>query len=403
MTINKAVEGNGNSIKVNNDKIISPRKPLGLYIHIPFCIKKCNYCDFLSFEAGYDSQKAYLGALLKEIEICSEKYHNKYYVDSIFVGGGTPSLVDTSLLRELTKALKKAFDLSDDAEITIESNPKTLNKEKLEAYLEMGINRLSIGTQSFDNDLLSRLGRAHSAEDFYDNYSLARSCGFSNINIDLMFSIPGQNLKHWQETLQCAVDLAPEHLSFYSLQIEEGTLFFQMKKEGTLVETDGQEDRDMYHYAQSFLKEKDYLQYEISNAAKKGYQSRHNLKYWSMEDYLGMGLGAHSFMSGTRFSNVTDFKTYLSAEGASEVWNHLNSREDNISEYLFTGLRRITGVDLNDFQKRFGEQITDVFSQNWTQIERYIEDEYLIYDGNQLRFTEKGIDISNTILTEFII
>lgn len=375
---------------------------MGLYLHIPFCIRKCNYCDFLSFEAGYDRQKAYVGALRKEIELCSDKYRNEYYVDSVFVGGGTPSLLDTSLLRELVEALKKGFTLSKDAEITIESNPKTLNQEKLEAYLDMGINRLSIGVQSFDNELLTRLGRAHSAEDFYNNYSLARSCGFSNINIDLMFSIPGQTLKHWKETLRRTTDLAPEHLSFYSLQIEEGTPFFQMKKEGTLVETDGQEDRDMYHYAQSFLKEKDFLQYEISNAAKKGYESRHNLKYWSMDDYLGMGLGAHSFIAGVRFSNTTDLETYIKSGGSSVVWSHNNSREDSISEYLFTGLRRIAGVDLNKFQKVFGEPVKNVFSQNWVQIEHYIEDGYLIYDENQLRFTEKGIDISNTILTEFI-
>ena len=338
-------------------------------------------------------------------------------MDSVFFGGGTPSLLDIGLLRDLTKDLILGFDLEKDAEITIESNPKTLNKEKLEAYLAMGINRLSIGTQSFDNELLSRLGRVHSAEDFYDNYSLARKCGFQNINIDLMFSIPGQTLKHWKETLRTAADLAPEHLSFYSLQIEEGTPFFQMKEEGSLVETDGREDRDMYHYAQSFLREKEYLHYEISNASRAGYQCRHNLKYWSMEHYLGMGLGAHSFMNGERFSNETDLKSYIKAgevagppmvttsgsvSGPFTIWNHVNSREEDISEYLFTGLRKIEGVDLNEFYARFGESIKEIYSHNWNQIERYIREEYLVNTGNQLRFTKKGIDISNTILTEFI-
>lgn len=391
---------------------------MGLYLHIPFCIRKCNYCDFLSFPADYDHQKAYIHALRKEIALYSGMYHNKYSVDSIFIGGGTPSLLNIGLLRDLTKELISGFDLAKDTEVTIESNPKTLNKEKLEAYLEMGINRLSIGTQSFDNELLSRLGRSHSAEDFFDNYFLARKCGFQNINIDLMFSIPGQTMEHWRETLHTAADLAPEHLSFYSLQIEEGTPFFQMKEEGTLVETDGREDREMYHYTQSFLKEKEYLHYEISNASRAGYQCRHNLKYWSMENYLGLGLGAHSFMNGERFSNETDLKAYIKAGEMVEqpmgkntscivsspftVWNHVNSREDDISEYLFTGLRKIEGVDLNEFHARFGESIKEVYAHNWNQIERYIRGKYLVNTGNRLRFTKKGIDISNTILTEFI-
>ena len=375
---------------------------MGLYLHIPFCIRKCNYCDFLSFDVGYDSQKAYIEALRKEIEYYGDKNRNKYYVDSIFIGGGTPSLLEPSLLWDLTTKLNSCFDLSNDAEITIESNPKTLNQEKLESYLEMGINRLSIGAQSFDDELLKHLGRAHSAEDFFNNYHLARECGFQNINIDLMFAIPGQSMKHWKETLNRAVELAPEHLSFYSLQIEEGTPFYKMQEEGTLFETDVQEDRNMYHHAVSFLKENQYLHYEISNASKAGYQCRHNLKYWSMEDYLGMGLGAHSFMDGVRFSNGTDLKAYLRADGLDVVWTHENSREDHISEYLFTGLRRMEGVDLNDFQNRFGEPIESVFSSNWNQIQRYLREGYLTQTGDWLRFTEKGIDISNTILTEFI-
>ena len=386
---------------------------MGLYLHIPFCIRKCNYCDFLSFPADYDHQKAYIDALRKEIAVYSEIYRNEYYVDTIFIGGGTPSLLDIGLLQGVIEELNLRFSLTK----AIESNPKTLSREKLEAYLEMGINRLSIGTQSFDNELLSRLGRAHSAEDFYDNYSLARKCGFQNINIDLMFSIPGQTLKHWKETLRTASELAPEHLSFYSLQIEEGTPFFQMKEEGSLVETDGREDRDMYHYAQSFLREKEYLHYEISNASRAGYQCRHNLKYWSMENYLGLGLGAHSFVNGQRFSNETDLMAYIKAGEVAEqpmvitsgtvsgpftIWNHVNSREDDISEYLFTGLRKIEGVDLNEFHARFGESIKEVYADNWDHIERYIREEYLMNTGNQLRFTKKGIDISNTILTEFI-
>ncbi|HWQ80470.1 MAG TPA: radical SAM family heme chaperone HemW [Anaerovoracaceae bacterium] len=389
---------------------------LGLYLHIPFCIRKCNYCDFLSFGGISDEdQKAYFRSLLREISYYSEIYGNKYYVDSIFIGGGTPSLTEESLVSELIRAVGSGFTVGANAEITIESNPKTLTKSKLDAYQEAGVNRLSIGAQSFHNGLLNSLGRVHTAGDFFTTYSMARECGFRNINIDLMFAIPGQTMELWMDTLTQAVGLAPEHISFYSLQLEEGTPFFSMFQEGSLKETDEELDRDMYHCAVEDLKGNGYLHYEISNAAKAGRQCRHNLKYWSMEDYLGLGIGAHSFLDGTRFSNETDLERYVKigmqdAAGPGQkayspftVWSHRNSREDSISEFLFTGMRKTEGVNLKEFAARFGRPVEEIFSSNWRRIQRFIEEEYLIHSEDNLRFTEKGIDISNTILTEFIL
>ena len=400
------------------------KRALGLYLHIPFCIQKCNYCDFLSF-GGTDKaqQTAYIKSLIHEINYYGQIYRNDYYVDTLFIGGGTPSLLEGRLISQLMAAVKECFDIDKNPEISIESNPKTLTEIKLNTYLDAGINRISIGAQSFDDKRLMDMGRAHSAKDFFDNYKLARNCGFQNINVDLMFSIPGQTKGIWQETLEKAIELAPEHISFYSLQIEEGTPFFKQYQEGSLKETEDELDREMYHYALELLKGSGYQHYEISNASKEGYQCRHNLKYWSMKDYLGLGLGSHSFIDGIRFSNVTDLNQYLQMDeeyngigknnnGRMEnqerynnpfvEWHHKNSKEENISEYLFTGLRKIDGIDLKDFEKSFDRPIEDVFSKNWHILQTYIDEGYLTKSDENMRFTIKGIDISNTILTEFV-
>lgn len=389
---------------------------LGLYLHIPFCVRKCDYCDFMSFGGlSEEDQKSYFRSLIREIESYAKVYNNKYYVDTIFIGGGTPSLVDESLISGLMAAVRRNFNIHEDGEISIESNPKTLTKNKLNTYLKAGINRLSMGAQSFDDELLRTMGRIHTTGDFLKNYSLARECGFRNINIDLMFAIPGQTMETWMDTLGQAIGLVPEHISFYGLQIEEGTPFFAMFQKGLLKQIDDELDREMYHNAVNTFRDNGYGHYEISNAAKPGYECRHNLKYWSMSDYLGLGLGAHSFIEGTRFSNTTDFKEYIQVGGYSfgrwscqnadspfVRWHHENSREDSISEFLFTGLRKIKGVDLGEFERRFGQPIEAVYSANWSQIQRYLEEGLLIRSGDNLRFSGEGIDISNTILTEFV-
>lgn len=420
MTINS--DRNGISEGITRASENPDNNPLGLYIHIPFCIRKCNYCDFLSFGGvPEEEQRAYFHALFQEIEYYSRVCNNKYYVDTIFIGGGTPSLVEENLIRDLMQAVRAGFSVSPDAEITIESNPKTLTERKLNTYLSAGINRLSIGAQSFNDQLLKSLGRAHFAEDFLSTYSLAKKCGFDNINIDLMFGVPDLTMGIWMDTLTQAVSLAPKHISFYSLQIEEGTPFYSMFQDGSLKETEAELDRKMYHSATEFLKQNGYLHYEISNAAKEGFRCRHNLKYWSMADYLGLGLAAHSFIEGRRFSNITELDRYISAgigsrlsEGIVKpagdsnekaplspfvIWNHRNTREDNISEYLFTGMRKIEGISLRDFVNRFGVSLESIHGKT---LEKYQKEGLIDITDGLLRFTEMGIDVSNRVLADFI-
>ncbi len=382
---------------------------MGLYIHIPFCMRKCNYCDFLSFGGvSEEEHKAYFLSLLHGIKGYDEIYSNKYYVDSIFIGGGTPSMVEAGLIEELMAGIHDSFIVDQNAEISIETNPKTLTKKKLNTYLEAGINRLSIGAQSFNDALLHTMGRIHSAEDFLDNYTLARECGFRNINIDLMFAIPGQRMSVWMDTLERAIGLEPEHLSFYSLQMEEGTPFYSMSKAGSITEIEDALDRNMYHSGVKALKNSGYQHYEISNAAKEGYQCRHNLKYWSMEDYLGLGLGAHSFIDGVRFSQTEELTAYTregiweEKGGAIVAWEQKNTRQDNISEYIITGMRKLDGLNLIDFERRFGQTIEGAFKANWNSLQKYIDDDYIVKTAGNMRFTMKGIDISNRILTEFV-
>lgn len=371
---------------------------MGLYLHIPFCIRKCNYCDFLSFgETEKEIHTTYVKALVSEIEHYGDIYHNKYYVNTVFIGGGTPSLLDKSLMIELIQAIKDRFDLAADAEFTIESNPKTLTEEKLETFLNSGINRLSIGAQSFDDRLLTYMGRIHSSHDILNQYELARRCGFQNINLDLMFAIPGQTMEIWLRTLAMAIKLKPEHISFYSLQLEEGTPFFSMFEEGSLKEIDDELDRSMYHESLRLFKENGYHHYEISNAALTGRSCRHNLKYWSFEDYLGLGLGAHSFIEGTRFSNVTDLNQYIKKPQVE--WEHKNTKDDSISEYLITGMRKMSGINLEDFKIRFGVSLESLYGK---LLKKYQNDGLLNISDGWLCFTEKGIDISNKILAEFV-
>ena len=396
--------------------MMTTSKGLGLYIHIPFCVEKCKYCDFLSFPAmGKEYHLEYIKSLIKEIEYYGRLYHNKYLVDTVFIGGGTPSLLDAALIAEVMTAVRANFNIKGNPEVTIESNPKTLTESKLNTYLESTINRLSIGAQSLDNGLLKTMGRIHSGDDFLENYKLARKCGFTNINIDFMFSIPGQTIDLWRKSLNAVLTLEPEHISFYSLQLEEGTPFFQMFMDGEFVEICDETDREMYYLALKTLKEMGYTHYEISNAAKDGFECKHNLKYWSLAEYLGLGLGAHSYMDGVRFSNLRALDSYIEVgrqkgNGSNETmnsisnspfvdWIHRNTKQDDISEYIFTGLRKMQGIDLSDFNHRFGRGIDSIYGK---EIQKLINDKLVeIVDGN-LRLTAKGIDISNKVLAEFV-
>lgn len=393
-------------------------KKLGIYIHIPFCIKKCLYCDFLSFEnTGDGIHRQYTDGLKKELDYYSSLYGGKFIVDSIFFGGGTPSLIDPVLIKEVLLLIKQKYKVDKNAEITIECNPKTVHGQKFEIYKDAGINRISLGVQTLDDQALKRLGRVHQSDDAKETYHLARKAGFDNINMDLMFAIPAHTRDIWEKTLQEAVDLKPEHISFYSLQLEEGTRYFEMFEKGELEMVSDKTDREMYHFAATFLKEAGYHQYEISNCAKPGFECRHNLKYWSMENYLGIGIGAHSYMNGERFSNTRDLNKYIEVLVSNPVdfmaddteekkewveWKHINTVRDEMVEFIITGMRRAEGISLIEFEHKFHEKIFEVYPEQEKVIEEYVKKGMLVLENNRMRFTLKGVDISNFILAEFV-
>ena len=382
-----------------------PEKPAGLYIHIPFCLKKCGYCDFLSFGGSEEAlRERYARALVRELSLNKERRS----VDTIFIGGGTPSLLRADHIAEILKAARAAFRVQEDAEITIEANPKTLDQDKLRAYRKAGINRLSIGAQSMDGQLLAFMGRAHSPEDFLRNYRSARDAGFENINVDLMFGIPGQTRKAWRSSLSQIIGLAPEHISFYSLQLEEGTEFARMYRQGEMDLPPEEEDRAMYHEGIGMLKEAGYIHYEISNCARAGCECRHNLKYWSFDEYLAAGLGAHSFRyKQGRARNLSQLEAYLKAaeEGRLPVDEDAYEREtekDYMGEYVFTALRKMEGVSFSDFRATFGKDFFQVYSGSRKALMDYKARGLVELDETGFSLTARGIDISNEIMAEFV-
>jgi oxygen-independent coproporphyrinogen-3 oxidase len=324
-------------------------------------------------------------------------------VDSVFIGGGTPSLLPPAAISKILTAVFTELNVDEDVEVTIETNPATLTEEKLNAYMSGGINRISIGIQSFDNVLLRLLGRVHDKNDAFNAIRMTKKAGFDNINVDLMFAIPGQTLKQWKDTVRQCIFLEPQHISLYSLQIEEGTIFNKLVEEGTLTPTSEELDREMYREALHMLKNAGFNHYEISNAALPGYESRHNLKYWSYEEYLGIGPGASSFIGGRRYSNFTRMTDYLKAikRGVSPE-DRENSENYTIREemgvFVFTGLRKTGGFDINDFEKKFEVDFFDIYDP--ALIERYKG--YLEIRGMNLLLTEEGRDISNSIMAEFV-
>lgn len=381
------------------------RKRLGIYIHIPFCVRKCRYCGFLSFDRyNQEVEGRYLSALFSEIERQCPEYR-EYEVDTIFIGGGTPTVIPADQIVRVIECIKQSFKVRDNAEITMESNPGTVSLQSLAQYRKAGVNRLSIGVQSFRDDILRALGRIHTAEEARNAFQMARKAGFENINLDLMFSIPGLTEEIWEQTLQEAAALSPEHLSFYSLQLEEGTEFYRLYKEGRLEIADDETDRRMYHTAVRFLKEAGYCHYEISNAARPGFECRHNLKYWSMEEYLGLGLGASSFTGGRRFSNPSSLELYENQYKYQRVLPREsvcpNSEADSVFEYVFTGLRKTDGIDLSDFEKRFGKPFEDYYGKLLSYLERLEREGMIRRENNRLAFTLAGLDVSNGILSEF--
>ena len=410
----------------------------GIYIHMPFCVRKCRYCAFLSFNAEGSPRKEYTDALEKEIKLRADlerKNGTDRPVDTIYIGGGTPSVMDISSMSEMVKTLRRSFEVRPDAEFTLEANPATLGRKdgvmlaKLQAYKFMGVNRLSMGVQSMDNDRLHYLGRIHTAENVSRDMDIIRRKGFDNVNLDLMFAVPGESGDDALSDLEKILEFSPEHISCYSLQIEEGTPFGEMAESGELTEVPDEEDRDTYHRICRRLREAGYEHYEISNFAKKGddpdspgpYRSRHNSLYWNMDEYIGLGLGASGFINGVRYKNTSDLEEYLSAlnEGRLPVAEeYINTAFDNISEAVFTGLRRREGIRYEDAVRAYMEAddaeksdistcackdfFWNVFAEAEDEAREYAERGLLIIDNEGLKLTEQGIDISNSIMSLFV-
>jgi putative oxygen-independent coproporphyrinogen III oxidase len=451
------------------------KNELGIYIHIPFCVHKCIYCDFLSSPADVHTRKQYVRALINEIYLTREgkcankliknvlqgdntsyedmeepavngltsdyalydtvcmadyektimqedisgcvddiKSENGHIVTSIFIGGGTPSAIDAEDISDILDAVRKNYNVSDKAEITIECNPGTMDKKKAVIYRKAGINRISFGLQSTDNNELRMLGRIHTYEQFMESYKIAREAGFDNINIDLMSALPGQTMENFKAVLEKALSLGAEHISVYSLIVEEGTRLSDNIDSFPPIPSDD-EDRQMYYMTKEMLSSYGYEQYEISNYAQKGYECKHNLKYWERCDYLGFGIGAASLYGGRRYTNISDIGRYMDV--LAEITNALDksyvnellqirtdmeelSKEDEMSEYMFLGLRKTKGIDITDFKEEFGTDIKDIFGE---AIEDNIARGLLIHDGNCLYLSKRGIDISNTVMSDFIL
>lgn len=373
-------------------------KPLSVYLHVPFCVQKCIYCDFLSAPAGREKQQAYMAALKREIKEEAENYKDSI-IETVFFGGGTPSILEAEELAQCLDLLRKEYHMSESPEITIEMNPGTANPAKLKALYEAGVNRLSIGLQSAQNEELKLLGRIHTWEDFLITYETARNAGFSNINIDLMSALPGQSGVIWEDTLRKVLALEPEHISAYSLIVEEGTVLHDRLSDYPALPSE-EEDREMYQRTKQLLHEQGYERYEISNYAKKGFECRHNIVYWTRGDYVGFGLGASSMTADCRFHNTSDMERYLTKGELRKEELHMLSTEECMEEYMFLGLRMRKGISTERFYEIFGKRIEDVYG---TVLTKWITLGYLQQSGDSLWLTDKGIDVSNVILAEFLL
>ena len=374
-------------------------------MHIPFCKQKCYYCDFISYANKDESIEEYITSLKKEIrEVSKEIDKEEYSINTIYIGGGTPSYISEKYISEIVNELKNNYCIDKEAEITIEVNPGTVNESKLKEYKKIGINRISIGLQSTKNELLKQIGRIHTYEDFLECYKLTRKIGFKNVNVDLMMGLPNQTLNDIQISLEKIIKLKPEHISFYSLIIEENTPIEKMIENNILKLPNEELERKMYWEAKKILEENDYIHYEISNFSKKGYESKHNMNCWKQKEYLGFGLAAHSYLGNKRYCNLDCISKYC--KNIKED-NHKNNRiiceeqteNERRKEYMLLGLRKIEGVDIQEFKNKFVENPIYIFHK---ELERLVEKELIEIDLNKIKLTNKGLDFANLVWEEFI-
>lgn len=396
------------------------KKPLSIYVHIPFCKHKCMYCDFLSFDNETNSKKIqYVNALMSEIRMY-KPYADRYSVKTIYIGGGTPTTLDEALISNILKTINHIFNVDRFAEITIEANPGTIKYMDLLAYRELGINRLSIGLQSADDDMLRLLGRIHNYEEFENGFDAARRAGFKNISVDVMSGLPGQDMHTLVDTLTRVTELGPEHISVYSLQVEEGTMLSQRPDILDML-PDENTERSMYTMTKKVLKAAGYNRYEVSNYSKPGMESRHNTVYWMGGQYIGIGIGAASYFKGERFKNISNLDNYI--EICEDIREELTKETDRVrlydsatailredvqtiyvdsrmEEFMYLGLRMTNGISRKDFQERFNRDVFEVYGD---PINKYSTDGYIIVDDDRIRLSDKGIDVSNYILADFIL
>ena len=378
---------------------------LGLYIHIPYCRKKCGYCGFVSYPLSCRYvPDAFLASVLQEMQMYRTHF-GKRRIDTIFIGGGTPSLLSPEQILKLMQEIRNCFTVAEDAEITSEANPDSLTEEVVAAMLQSGINRLSIGAQSMDDALLRKLGRIHQKDAFCRAYDRARNAGFTNINVDLMFGLPGQTHVQWHSTLQEVLALAPDHLSLYTLQIEENTPYYESYKDGTFDLPALEDDRRMYHDACGILREAGWEHYEISNFALPTKQCRHNMKYWNMKPFIGIGPSAASYFEGRRFQNpssVEEWQSLLENDHLVFADTAPETTDDGMEIFCFTALRTSDGLDFARFRDRFGISIDDAYKREPLPVSEWIAKGLVRFDANRLILTESGIDISNDIMSAFM-
>lgn len=371
-------------------------KELGLYIHIPFCKQKCKYCDFISFSNKTNYVERYIEALKKET-IKNKNNLKCFEITTIYFGGGTPSYIDSFYILEVLNTIKQNYRLKENAEITIEVNPGTIDEDKLKSYFNAGINRLSIGLQTTNNDLLKLIGRIHTYEEFLHTYNVARKVGFKNINVDLMIGLPKQKIDDVEKSLEELIILNPEHISVYSLIVEEGTLIEKEINDGILKLPDEQLERKEYWLVKTMLENAGYKHYEISNFGKIGFESKHNLNCWDQKEYLGFGLAAHSYLNKTRYSNEEDIDKYLNNNKI--IMHEVQDKKTEEKEYMLLGLRKIDGIKISEFKNKFVDSPIYLFRN---ELNKLVEEDLLEVDINSIKLTNKGIDLANIVWEEFI-
>jgi oxygen-independent coproporphyrinogen-3 oxidase len=376
-------------------------KKLGLYVHIPFCERKCNYCDFYSLVKTNEIEDRYVHALLYEIKSYKDRCSD-YEVDTVFIGGGTPSYLKSENIKLIMQEINNTFLLSNDCEITIEANPNSIDKDKALQYKSCGINRISLGIQSLDDNILKFMGRLHDSDEAINAIRAIKEAGINNINVDIMFGIPSQTIDNIINSLSRVIKEDIEHISFYSLKLEEGTPMYSMEKKGLIKTLDDDDEREMYYAGRGFMEDNGYTQYEISNFSKASYECKHNIKYWTGGEYIGFGPFAHSCFEDKRYNNISDINIYCNNINNSQKYRQLNeilNKESKMFEYIMLGLRMNKGISIDDFDNKFEINFLEIYKN---QVKKLLENNLITLDKSTVKLSKRGMDISNYVFEEFM-